>query len=146
MAVTSHNMKKSVVLILMGILVYMTCFWRLDGSRLWRDEASTANWARAMVQNNSWVPKVWDGQQLMVHGADGHDFDENFIPMMQSWGQFYVCALAFKLFGVSTFTARLLFALFSAMAAIVMYFTPFFLNLSADKTHSCMHTLSYGTS
>lgn len=104
-------------------VLYFAFFWRLDGALLWRDEASTANWARAMVQTGSWLPKVYDGHQLMVQGDDGHDFGDHFLPIMQSWLQFYVCAFSFKLFGVGTFTARVLFSLISAIGILVVFQT-----------------------
>ncbi len=114
--------KKSII-IAFAILavVYFAFFWRLDGALLWRDEASTANWARAMVQSGSWLPKVFDGNQLMVQGDDGHDFGDHFLPIMQSWLQFYICAFSFKIFGVSTFTARFLFSLISAIGIFVVF-------------------------
>ena len=76
-------------------------FWRLDGTVLWRDEASTANWARAMVEQRSPVPRVYYGDRLMAQAADGHDFNDRFLPVMQGWLQFYVAALGFALLGVS---------------------------------------------
>jgi 4-amino-4-deoxy-L-arabinose transferase-like glycosyltransferase len=95
------------LLILLVLLVFL---WRLDGTKLWRDEATTACWAREILQSNH-LPNVWNGRVLMVQAADGHDFNEHYLPAMQGWLQFYVTAIFFKLFGISTFTARLPFAL-----------------------------------
>jgi hypothetical protein len=66
---------------------------------------------------------VFDGEQLIVQGADGHDFNSHFLPAMQSWLQFYVAGLSFKLFGVSEFTARLPFALLGAGTLWALYRT-----------------------
>lgn len=96
-------------------------FWRLDGAQLWRDEGTTANWGRLMAESGVWAPRVFDGEQLIVQGADGHDFNSHFLPAMQSWLQFYVAALSFKLFGVSEFTARLPFALLGAGSLWALY-------------------------
>ncbi len=116
-----HQRKNILTAFAVLVLLYFAFFWRLDGARLWRDEASTANWARAMVQTGSWLPQVYDGHQLMVQGGDGHDFGDHFLPIMQSWLQFYVCAFSFKLFGVSTFSARFLFSLISALGILVVF-------------------------
>lgn len=98
-------------------------FWRLDGAQLWRDEGTTANWGRLMAESGVWAPRVFDGEQLIVQGADGHDFNSHFLPAMQSWLQFYVAGLSFKLFGVSEFTARLPFAMLGAAALWALYRT-----------------------
>lgn len=96
-------------------------FWRLDSTVLWRDETTTANWARTMVEQGSLIPKVFDGKTLSAQGFDAHDFNSSLTPGMQGWLQFYVTALSFKLFGVSTFTARLPLALLGIVAAGVMW-------------------------
>src|SRR5262245_34120093 len=73
--------------------------WRLDGTILWRDEASTGAWARIMVERKLLIPRVFDGRILAVQGADGHDFNEDLSPSVQGWLQFYVAALSFKVLG-----------------------------------------------
>ncbi len=103
------------------IAIYFAFFWRLDGALLWRDEATTACWAREMAQSNSLVPKVWNGEQLIVQGAKGHDFNEHFLPSMQGWLQFYVSALFFKIFGANTFTARLPYVLLGIFGIYLLY-------------------------
>ena len=96
-------------------------FWRLDGALLWRDEASTANWARLMVESGAWLPRVFDGSQLIVQAPDGHDFTSNFLPAMQGWLQFYLAAISFKLFGIGTVSARLPFAILGGASLFVLY-------------------------
>lgn len=93
------------------LLILLVFVWRLDGTKLWRDEATTACWAREILQSQNHLPNVWNGRVLAVQAADGHDFNSHFLPAMQGWLQFYLTALFFKLFGISTFTARLPFAL-----------------------------------
>ncbi|MBN1352223.1 glycosyltransferase family 39 protein [candidate division KSB1 bacterium] len=103
------------------VIAVFAHFWRLDAVSLWRDEATTACWAREILNSPECLPRVWNGEVLIAQGADAHDFDENFFPAMQSWLQFYVAALAFKLFGVSTFSARLLFSLCGLLGVYFMY-------------------------
>lgn len=100
---------------------FAALFWRLDGAYLWRDETTTADWARTMVQNHSLVPYVFDGKTLAVQGFDAHDFNEHLTPGMQGWLQFYVEALSFQLFGVNTFTARLPFAVIGFLSVLVLW-------------------------
>lgn len=106
-------------LLLLG--TFAALFWRLDGAYLWRDETTTATWARTMVQNRSLVPYVFNGKTLEVQGFDAHDFNEHLTPGMQGWLQFYVEALSFQLFGVSTFTARLPFAIIGLLSVAVLW-------------------------
>ncbi len=112
---------RTALIVLLVLLGAFLLFWRLDGALLWRDECSTANWARLMVAKGHWVPGVFDNGQLIVQAADGHDFNSGLRPAMQSWLQFYVAAAGFKLFGVSTWTARLPFALVGAICLFVLY-------------------------
>ena len=107
--------------LLLPALSAVLLFWRLDGTLLWRDECSTANWARLMAESGDWLPRVFDGKQLIVQAPDAHDFNSRMLPAMQSWLQFYVAALAFKLLGVSTWAARLPFAILGAVCLFVFY-------------------------
>ena len=88
-------------------------FWRLDGVPLWRDEATTAVWARLMVDSGDWLPYAFDREagQLLVQDDDGHDINSRLLPAMQSYLQFYVSAAGHWLFGDGTIAARLPFAL-----------------------------------
>ena len=96
-------------------------FWRLDNAKLFRDEATTANWGRLMAENGTWLPWTADGDQLIVQAADGHDVNSKLLPAMHSYLQFYVTAASFKLLGTNTFAARLPFALCGAAALWVLY-------------------------
>ncbi len=107
--------------LLLPALSAVLLFWRLDGTLLWRDECSTASWARLMVESGYWLPRVFDGNQLIVQAPDAHDFNSRMLPAMQSWLQFYVAALGFKLLGVSTWAARLPFAILGAVCVFVFY-------------------------
>ncbi|MCF7802975.1 MAG: glycosyltransferase family 39 protein [Candidatus Marinimicrobia bacterium] len=118
------TLKQAAVVLGIAVMAYLAFFWRLDGALLWRDEATTANWGREVVQNETSLPKVWNGDQLIVQGSAGHDFNADFFPSMQGWLQFYVAATAFKIFGTTTYTARLLFA-FLGMAGIGILFLIF---------------------
>ncbi|MBN2011809.1 hypothetical protein JW960_20940 [candidate division KSB1 bacterium] len=106
--------------VLLLLVAYFAFVWRLDGSLLWRDEATTACWSRSMVENQWIVPRVWDGEQLAVQGPKGHDFNDHFLPSMQSWLQFYVTAASFAVFGVSTFAARSPFALLGFLGIVLL--------------------------
>lgn len=109
------------LLALIVIVSSVVLFWRLDGTMLWRDETTTANWAKMMVEQRSLVPHVFDGKTLAVQGFDAHDFNDSLTPGMQGWLQFYVTAASFQLFGVSTFTARLPFAIIGLLSVCVMW-------------------------
>ncbi len=105
-----------------AVCVFML-FWRLDGVPIWRDEATTAVWGRLMAERGNWLPYVYDreNEQLLVQDDDGHDVNSELLPAMQSYLQFYVSAAGFKLLGVSTWSARLPFAIVGGLALFVLY-------------------------
>ena len=115
-------MQRPLAIFIAALCAFML-FWRLDGVPIWRDEATTAVWGRLMAQSGSWLPYVHDREkgQLLVQDDDGHDVNSDLLPAMQSYLQFYVSALGFKLLGVSTLTARLPFALIGALALFLLY-------------------------
>ncbi|MBI3696967.1 MAG: hypothetical protein HY238_19305, partial [Acidobacteria bacterium] len=47
-------------------LCAFSLLWRIDGSFLWRDEATTACWAREMVEHRWLAPRVFNGQRLIA--------------------------------------------------------------------------------
>ncbi|MBI3694631.1 MAG: glycosyltransferase family 39 protein [Acidobacteria bacterium] len=102
-------------------LCAFSLLWRIDGSFLWRDEATTACWAREMVEHRWLAPRVFNGQRLIAQAADGHDFNDRFQPVMQGWLQFYVAALGFLVAGVSTASARMPFVLAGALSLWILY-------------------------
>ncbi len=103
------------------LLSAFTLLWRIDGTVLWRDEATTANWAREMIERRTLIPRVFHGERLMAQAPDGHDFDDRFLPAMQGWLQFYVAAAGFLLGGVGTVSARLPFVLAGAVSLWLLY-------------------------
>ncbi len=103
------------------LLSACTLFWRLDAVPIWRDEATTANWARLMVETGSLMPYVYHDGQLIVQAPDGHDVNSKMLPAMQSYLQFYVTAASFKLLGVSEWSARIPYALLGALTLFVLW-------------------------
>ncbi|MCW5964178.1 MAG: glycosyltransferase family 39 protein [Bryobacterales bacterium] len=109
------------VVVLFVLTSSVAMFWNLDGAPLWRDEGTTAVWAKTMVAKRSLVPTVFDGKTLAAQGFDAHDFNNSLTPGMQGWLQFYVTAASFQFFGVSTYTARLPFAILGFLGVGVMW-------------------------
>ena len=112
---------RATLIALLVVIGAILLFWRLDGALLWRDEGTTANWGRMMAENGAWLPWVFDGKQLVVQAADGHDVNSKLLPAMHTYLQFYVAAASFKLLGADTVTARLPFACLGALTLFLMY-------------------------
>jgi len=99
-----------------GLLLF---FANLGNHYLWQDEAQTALISKTILKNG--VPLAYDGrnffsQELMA------DYAKNYIWKLHTWLPFYVLAGFFKIFGVSTFVARLPFALFGMGTVFLTYF------------------------
>ncbi len=100
--------------ILMGLGLY-----KLDNAALWYDEAQTVFVAKGVL-NTGW-PTPHDGRQLIPEASVF--YNEDMLWVEHPWLQFYVVALAFKLFGVSPVSARLFFVLIGFCTVLFLYRT-----------------------
>ncbi|MGH7302732.1 MAG: ArnT family glycosyltransferase [Candidatus Rokuibacteriota bacterium] len=100
------------------LLAALLIFANLDDRRLWDDEAETALLAQNTLRFG--VPVAWDGVSLISQEC-GADYDENYLWRQTPWLPIYLAAASFALLDVSTFTARLPFALLGLLAVPSMY-------------------------
>lgn len=80
---------------------------------LWSDEAQTAVFARNILEYG--VPKGWDGVNLVGVYDFGTALNRDLINHVNGWVQFYLAAASFRLFGISSFSARLPFLLLGVL-------------------------------
>ena len=85
---------------------------RLDGVRLWQDEAETALLGRNTLRYG--VPVVWDGRNLVAQYYS-LDFERHLLHQ-KGWLPSYLVAASFALFDESTASARLPFAVLGLAA------------------------------
>jgi Dolichyl-phosphate-mannose-protein mannosyltransferase len=100
------------------ILGALLIFSNLDDRYLWEDEAETALLAKNVLRFG--VPIAWDGVNLISQEC-GTDFDANYLWRQTPWLPIYLTAASFALFDVSTFTARLPFALLGLLSVPSLY-------------------------
>ncbi len=93
-------------------------FAQLDQRLLWVDEAETALLGRSILVHG--VPTAWDGTNLVSQEV-GREFGPDYVWQWTPWLAKYLVAGSFGLFGESTFTARLPFALLGLLAVVSMY-------------------------
>ncbi|MFQ5559396.1 MAG: ArnT family glycosyltransferase [Nitrospinota bacterium] len=105
----------SVVLVL-SLSLFLS---NLGNIYLWQDEAQTALLAKTILQFG--FPKGYDGVNFFSQEL-GAEYGKEYIWKWHPWFPFYLLALVFKVFGVSTFTARLPFALFGILTIFLLYF------------------------
>jgi len=91
----------------------------LGNQCLWQDEAQTALISKTILTHK--VPLGYDGKNYFSQDL-GAEYDKNYLWKWHPWLQFYLVAAAFKLLGISTFTARLPFALFGLASVILCYY------------------------
>jgi hypothetical protein len=93
--------------VLLLILASLFLFTNLDDYLLWQDEANAALLGRNVLTYG--VPRVFDGNNLLlfIHS----DVDESLIWRLWGWLPLYTNALTYQVFGISTWGARLPYAL-----------------------------------
>jgi len=100
----------------------------LGNQYLWEDEAETALISKTVLQYG--IPKGYDGKNFF--SQEGWiSYGKDYIWALDPWLSYYLVAVFFKMFGVSTFTARLPFSLFGVATVILTYF--FARSLTGDK-------------
>lgn len=108
---------------------------------LWGDEAETALFARNI--NTYGIPKGWDGVNIMGI-TDAVVLNNKLINYTSPWGQYYLSAFSMKLFGESSFTARLPFIILSIVSIFLIY--PIILKISKDSKLSLLTLVLASTS
>ncbi|MFC1631553.1 glycosyltransferase family 39 protein [Candidatus Omnitrophota bacterium] len=109
--------KPDYLLILLLIFAAVILVTNLGNIYLWQDEAYTAVIARNTLTFG--IPQCYDGKNLAVNVLRDRCM---FKPTKySSWLQYYLTALSFRLFGATTFAARLPFVLFGIGSAGLCY-------------------------
>jgi 4-amino-4-deoxy-L-arabinose transferase-like glycosyltransferase len=80
----------------------------LSKDYLWADEGDTAVFAENIIRSG--VPKAWDGITF-VDSDKGARLNRDLVMVTSPWLQYYTTATSFFVFGKSTFSARLPFAI-----------------------------------
>jgi len=115
-------MRNHIPIIILVITAAVLIFANLGNQYLWQDEAETAVLARNTLKYG--FPRAYDGKNYVnprTITLYGVGFGEDHAWLYHPWGQFYMTALSFKLFGESTFTARLPFALLGVANILMLY-------------------------
>jgi hypothetical protein len=125
------------------VLVLCSCLilYGLDRPKLWVDEAETALLARSILVHG--IPKARVGHDLISQEV-GREFGPDLVWRWTPWLDKYVAAGSFALFGETTRSARLPFALLGIAAVASMYVLA--LGLFADRRIALFAMLFLGTS
>jgi hypothetical protein len=91
----------------------------LGNQYLWQDEAQTALISKTILTN--YFPLGYDGTNYFSQDS-GAEYGRNYIWKWHPWFQFYLLAAFLKLFGFSTFVARLPFVLFGIATVFLTYY------------------------
>jgi 4-amino-4-deoxy-L-arabinose transferase-like glycosyltransferase len=115
----SLNRKEGLFLIILLVSSLFLFSLNLGNHFLWQDEAQTALIAKTVLQYD--VPKGYDGLNFLSQEL-GSEYGDNYIWKWHTWLPFYLLAAFFKVFGTTTFIARLPFALFGVGCLFLLYF------------------------
>ncbi|MBD3295854.1 MAG: hypothetical protein GF392_00615 [Candidatus Omnitrophica bacterium] len=116
--ICNRMLRKHLPIILILLASFYLLFNNLGNQFLWQDEAETAVLARNTLEYG--FPRAYDGKNLVnptIRTGYGPDHGWRYHP----WGQFYITALSFRIFGEGTFRARLPFALFGLINILLVY-------------------------
>ena len=105
------------VFLVVVVLSAILCFWGLDRRTLWQDEGETAVLAQRVLSKG--IPIALHGYNLVYPGVTS--FDENYRWTYHPWGQFYLTAASFAVFGQTNFAARFPFALCGVLTVALLY-------------------------
>lgn len=118
-------------------------FYNLSDRLLWADEAETAFLAKSIARSG--LPLAKDGGNFLAIFPPNHvEVNDDFVWIWSPWLAPYIAAVFFKLFGVSTFAARLPFALISFATILAM--RKIALSLYEDEETAAIATLLLATS
>jgi hypothetical protein len=94
-------------------------FYNLSDRLMWGDEAATALLAKNIGQYG--LPLNNDGKNVIAEEPSGKTrANERGVWIWDTWSAYYLTALSFKLFGETTFAARLPFALMAFFAVLLV--------------------------
>jgi len=116
---TKEKIKPYIPVILLLFMASVLFICNLGNHYLWQDEAQTALLSKTILTEG--VPKGYDGTNYFSQ-EEGAEYGKNHIWKWHTWLPFYVVATFFKLFGISTFVARLPFALFGIACVLCCYY------------------------
>jgi len=122
----------------LGIILCIAAFlflFNLGNQYLWQDEAETACVSRTILKHG--IPLGYDGRNFFSQITG--DCNSSYVWRYHPWLPFYILAAFFKLFGISTFIARLPFALFGVATVILAYF--FAKLITKDKKTAALTTI-----
>jgi len=105
----------SIIMIVAAILI----FANLANRCLWQDEAETAVVSKTI--STFGIPMGYDGKNFFSQEGE-HAYGKDHIWAIFPWFPHYLLALFFWIFGISTFAARLPFALFGLATVGLTYF------------------------
>jgi 4-amino-4-deoxy-L-arabinose transferase-like glycosyltransferase len=127
------KLKQHYPIIMLTILAGVLLFANLGNQYLWQDEAETALLGRRVLEYG--YPRAYDGKNL-INPTIRTSFSEDYGWRYHPWGQFYITAAAFRLFGESNFSARVLFALMGLLNIPLLYILA--LRLTRERSTALM--------
>jgi 4-amino-4-deoxy-L-arabinose transferase-like glycosyltransferase len=129
----SLSQREVIFLFFVFITASVLLFLNLGNIYLWQDEAQTALISQTILTDG--IPKGYDGKNFFSQEL-GAEYGDNYVWKWHTWFPFYLLAAFFKIFGTTTFVARLPFAIFGLGCLFLLYF--FSKSLWKDKNIAAM--------
>ncbi len=113
-----NSIRTNIILVVILIAAVFLLLANLGNQYLWQDEAETALVSKTILTEG--VPRGYDGKNFFSQEL-GSDYGKNYIWHRLMWLPYYTVAGAYAVFGVSTLTSRLPFALFGIVSVYLTY-------------------------
>jgi 4-amino-4-deoxy-L-arabinose transferase-like glycosyltransferase len=104
-------------------ILLVPCFLslcNLGRQDFWQDEAQTACISRTILTGG--LPRGYDGKNYFSQELSA-EYGKDYIWKWHTWLPFYITAASFKLFGTSTFSARVPFVLCGILTVLLVFYT-----------------------
>jgi len=110
---------KKILKILLFVVLGWLLFFDLSDNYLWNDEASTAILARNVLKFG--YPRSFDGLNYHYPSLPHLNRPGTYIWIGDPWLQYYIMALSFKIFGINTWSSRVLFVISGFLTLVLVY-------------------------
>ncbi len=113
------NKRLNILAAILFLFLAWLFFANLSDHALWNDEAFTSVIAKNTLKFG--YPRSFDGVNYLYPDSPWFNYPGTYASMMDHWLPIYAMALSFKIFGISTWSARILFVTLGFLTVVLLF-------------------------